>query len=174
MKESTIRYLLGAYHIIAGLAGIAPVLWLLGPLWAQTPSASRVAVAGIMSGIAAMFLIVVAAGLLLLRSRAGAIRLATAIQLLQIPVCTVGVWQWRFFAGIYVVVVTSNTRDSLGLELGLKSLLTVSWAGELSAISSIGLNVAPIGVLWVLWRLARTTKAGRLPTGSAVAGAPAT
>jgi hypothetical protein len=173
MTESTTRNALGAYHAVAGVAGIATIVWLAPSFWRQTPPAGRLLIVGLLCVMATVFLIALAAGVLLLLRRPSAFRLATLVQLLQLPVFTIGAWKWSFFAGLYAAILVSNAPGPLSFDLGAKAALILAWAGEPSGEVSLGINVVPLAVLWLLRRLQRAVPSDTTPAGPATSGAVA-
>jgi hypothetical protein len=96
------------------------------------------------------------AGLGLIRGRPGARQLAYLTQLLQIPIVVLPAINWTFVAGI----ITSITLNLQGIRLytGLQAAWLVGTGPVEGFPVSLGLNLAPLGVIVLLRRSRLATR----------------
>ena len=103
------------------------------------------------------FALALATGTGLLRGQRSAITLAYATQLLQIPIVVLPAVVWRFIAGAKATVVFTAT--DLNLFAGFEAGWFVGRANDGQMPMELGLNLAPLLVIALLWRA--TSKAFR-------------
>jgi hypothetical protein len=139
---------LGWYHIAGAIAG--------GTLtgWAYLRGAALPG--GSLETSAIPFALSLSAGLGLIRGRPGARQLAYLTQLLQIPIVVLPAINWTFVAGI----ITSITLNLQGIRLytGLQAAWLVGTGPVEGFPVSLGLNLAPLGVIVLLRRSRLATR----------------
>jgi hypothetical protein len=108
----------------------------------------RVEVALVFLLIAAVFGVLIAAGILILRRHHRGIIVFGIVQLAQIPI--LGPSKWFFCAGPYLAPVW--TSDGSKLLYGIKATFSASWHSS-DPVSIIGVNLVPLVILWLLYRL---------------------
>ena len=118
----------------------------------------------------ALFVGVAGVGLALFSRAPIAIVLAALCQILQIPVFLIGPFQWTFFAGAYVVPYWQLGEGVAGM-IGLKAKIDLSWGATDPTL--LGINLAPLVILWLLLRKLPATEASHLSSDQGMAPADA-
>jgi hypothetical protein len=143
----SLRSWLAWYHLASGLAGVVVTAIYASTLVERTPADFRTAMGLLLLGMLALFAVAAWAGILLMMGTRWAVRVATCVQLAQVPVFIIGGWQWIFFAGVYLVVAWGFPGD-IRAFVGMKASLQIAWSGEQGTM--LGVNVAPFFILWLL------------------------
>lgn len=151
-KHFGLREGLSLYHLIAGGYGLVFTLDLAPRLISQLDVSVRLAAAVGFAGVALVFGSVLAAGFLLVKRPLFGTRFAVVLQLLQIPVLSTGGFAFSFFAGLYAAVVSES--GNVHWLAGWKASLQLSW---FATSGFVGVNLAPLGVIWLLRRAHATT-----------------
>ena len=155
--RAEIRNLLGLYHLSAGLTGCWTTFDYAPKLIDRLSPSVRLEATVLFTCIALVFAAVAFTGVLLLRSHRLAKPLALVIQAAQVPLWGWGSLMYTFLAGAYAGVVWIPEPQLL---VGWKATLRISWA-EHQMHHFIGVNAAPILVLWLLSQMTRTTQGAR-------------
>ena len=150
MNTPAIRRVLGMYEILAGVGGII-LIAVLSPMLVQKVDANhRVAVISVFLATGCVFVVVLLAGVLLLRNHRGGILVSALVQVAQIPLWALGPSRWVFFAGVYLALLWRPGTSTI--LAGLKANVDVNWQGSQDA-TFIGINLVPIVALYFLRRL---------------------
>ena len=168
MRRQVVAKGIGWYQVAAGCVGVALAATAIGPLLPTTPPESRWQVAMLLLGMLLLFVAVVIGGALLIRSRRWGWQLSVAVQLLQVPIWSTESTRWGFFAGAYLAPVLAAER--ITFVVGLKAAADISWANQ-QVNEFIGVNVAPLLIIWAVMRYARPRDRGTLGDGPAMSRA---
>lgn len=133
---------LGWYHILGSVLGAAMSIWLI--------ASGGAPVGGSLLASTAPFGLCWIAGLKLLQGRRQGASYAYLAQLLQVPIIVLPAFTWKFVGG--AIASVSLTLGGTRLYAGLEATWFVGRGDSAVLEPAIGINFAPIIVMWLLSR----------------------
>ena len=167
MSLSQTERWIGGYQVLAGGYGLVLVTLSVGRIYPEVPAGARGEFVAIWAVIALLFAMVTLAGVALLRCHALGRPASTLVQLIQVCIVATKSVQWIFLAGLYLgVTVFEGTVRPMA---GFRAQAQVSYGKGAPPLTGMGINIVPLGVVWLLRRRRTEGTVGAPPSRSGTA-----